>query len=166
MADDCFFPQVRLKNGEVLGVNLERSRPRDEEAEASAVPQTESQVPEAKPLIGPAAKEAQLATRAADKDPTLRRFLRCVGCVGGLEKSAVECLASRNDRLAERFILYMLHFSGTGGDAPLVRPVPFLPERFVKQASAVLRVQVGVSSGICAHVASLVTAGRLESASP
>lgn len=34
----------------------------------------------------------------------------------------------------------MLHFSGTGGDAPLVRPVPFLPERFVKQASAVLRV--------------------------
>ena len=30
-----------------------------------------------------------------------------------------------------------------GGDAPLVRPVPFLPERFVKQASAVLRVQAG-----------------------
>lgn len=62
-------------------------------------------------------------------------------------------LFPRTPRLAERFILYMLHFAGTGaawtcqshgmwqemklspgGDAPLVRPVPFLPERFVKQA--------------------------------
>ena len=52
----------------------------------------------------------------------------------------VSCLCE-TPRLAERFILFMLHFQGTKGDAPLIRPVPFLPERFVKQASAALCLQ-------------------------
>ncbi|CAJ1353300.1 unnamed protein product [Effrenium voratum] len=115
----------------------------------------------------PPAREAQLAAQVSEKDPTLMRFLHEAWRLGSrprkedgkpiaqhdpatgkkiyrdatwLSQPLVSCCCE-TPRLAERFILFMLHFAGTGGDAPLVRPVPFLPERFVKQAAAALCVQ-------------------------
>ena len=173
----CLMMPGMEREAEALGVTLERRKPRNEEAEDSVVASMmqelvegadfRSSYPSVEGDLSPAAKEAQLASRAADKDPTLRRFLLEAWRLGSrprieekesmqqfdpatgkkiyrdatwLCQPLVSCLCE-TPRLAERFILYMLHFAGTGGDAPLVRPVPFLPERFVKQASAVLRVQ-------------------------
>lgn len=174
----CLMMPGMEREAEALGVNLERRRPRVEEGEDSVVAAMMQELVEGADFrtsfpasvegdLSPAAKEAQLATRAAEKDPTLRRFLHEAWRLGSRPKieekqitqqfdpatgkkiyrdatwlcqPLVSCLCE-TPRLADRFILYMLHFSGTGGDAPLVRPVPFLPERFVKQASAVLRVQ-------------------------
>ncbi|CAE8589936.1 unnamed protein product, partial [Polarella glacialis] len=47
----------------------------------------------------------------------------------------------QSPRVTERFVKLLLRFAGTGGDAPLVRPFAFLPERFAKQASAAIRLQ-------------------------
>lgn len=71
---------------DALGVNLERRRPRVEEGEDSVVAAMMQELVEGADFrtsfpasvegdLSPAAKEAQLATRAAEKDPTLRRFL-------------------------------------------------------------------------------------------
>ncbi|CAK9059374.1 unnamed protein product [Durusdinium trenchii] len=174
----CLMMPGMEMEAEVFGVSLQRGRPHDE-AEDSVVAAMMQELVEGAdcrvshpPLalegdVSPSFKEAQLATRAAQKDPTLLRFLHEAWRLGSRPKVEEKQVIQQHDpatgkkiyrdatwlcqplvsclcetpRLAERFILYMLHFAGTGGDAPLVRPVPFLPERFVKQASAVLCLQ-------------------------
>eukprot|EP00930_Biecheleria_cincta_P081340 TRINITY_DN7020_c0_g1_i2.p1 TRINITY_DN7020_c0_g1~~TRINITY_DN7020_c0_g1_i2.p1 ORF type:complete len:635 (+),score=55.58 TRINITY_DN7020_c0_g1_i2:92-1996(+) len=117
---------------------------------------------------GVVADAARVTLTLAEKDPALVLFLREAWRIGSRPQRQptkqpgprmdlnlgrriyreavwelqplVSCLCD-TPRLAERFIMMLLRFGGTGGDAPLVRPVPFLPERFVKQASAVLSLQ-------------------------
>jgi len=115
------------------------------------------------------ATAAQRAAAVAEKDPTLMRFLHEAWRLGSRPRQPeafrtavaeydpstgnkiyrnatwlsqpLVCCYCETPRLAERFIVYLLRFFGTGGDAPLIKSVPFLPERFVKQASAALSVQ-------------------------
>eukprot|EP00439_Symbiodinium_sp_Y106_P013557 s119_g1.t4 len=119
-------------------------------------------------LDGELSVSATAAQRAA-ADPTLMRFLHEAWRLGSRPRQPeafrtavaeydpstgnkiyrnatwlsqpLVCCYCETPRLAERFIVYLLRFFGTGGDAPLIKSVPFLPERFVKQASAALSVQ-------------------------
>eukprot|EP00929_Paragymnodinium_shiwhaense_P074127 TRINITY_DN37913_c0_g1_i6.p1 TRINITY_DN37913_c0_g1~~TRINITY_DN37913_c0_g1_i6.p1 ORF type:complete len:1808 (+),score=315.74 TRINITY_DN37913_c0_g1_i6:160-5583(+) len=51
------------------------------------------------------------------------------------------CYECDNARLARRLINMMLRFRGLGGEAPLVKPVPFLAEKSAREVAAVVSIQ-------------------------